>query len=576
MGQPQQGIADVTSFSGSSIQLFGTISPETGNFSVAIDGNAYPEQLNATWYEKRTNSPCKFRTTLPPMSISSQRAIAMFALQNPGESLPGSHAAVFFASGLDEGEHTLTLVNEGAGDNKQAFEFDYAVVNASRASLEAADGSGSGVGSGGVAEGSLPSGATGDKPSQPSNTNAASFSGASGSSNAQIGPIVGGVVGGLGLLAAAALGWFSWRRKQKKESDRLRSRREAARLSSNTSEYTGSEVKPFPHGRTSRSASATASGGAVAYGVYGHRGGQGGYDGQHHDYRDPHGEYAPDGRLDHGYPGSRTMDSRSEYSQSTDHPGFAFLTDPHAPPVPGQPSTRGLGGRSNAHRPSSPGAMSAYTGYESAGPAPSSQARGSMMLLPPATAGGASSSMSGAAQGGMGSGTTWLNEKDALRKHLYDPSNDGTATSTTHTTLPNPYAGSDGRGPPSNTSPAGGPGDTARQPSMLSPRPYTVTSTSEGVETMSDEQVREAQDSLGRLMTHSRNGSDTSVSTARSPTARGPARHVSGPSVSTVRSPDSAYADVPPDAPPGYSESVASGERRSRSKSGKSRRGNEV
>lgn len=49
----------INRFTGSSIQLFGTISPETGNFSVSVDGKAYGRQVNATWYEKRTNSPCK-------------------------------------------------------------------------------------------------------------------------------------------------------------------------------------------------------------------------------------------------------------------------------------------------------------------------------------------------------------------------------------------------------------------------------------------------------------------------------------------------------------------------------------
>lgn len=50
--------ADGYSFFGSSIQLFGTIGTDVGNYTVSVDGKAYSRELNGTWYERRTNSPC--------------------------------------------------------------------------------------------------------------------------------------------------------------------------------------------------------------------------------------------------------------------------------------------------------------------------------------------------------------------------------------------------------------------------------------------------------------------------------------------------------------------------------------
>jgi hypothetical protein len=64
IGRGKDGLAsmraDGYSFFGSSIQLFGTIGTDVGNYTVSVDGKEYSRELNGTWYERRTNSPCTF------------------------------------------------------------------------------------------------------------------------------------------------------------------------------------------------------------------------------------------------------------------------------------------------------------------------------------------------------------------------------------------------------------------------------------------------------------------------------------------------------------------------------------
>lgn len=507
--------------------------------------------------------------------------------------------AVFFISGLSEGEHSITLTNDGSGDSKQAFEFDYAVVNASRAAIDA--GGGSSSGGSGTVEGGLPNNPAGDNPSLPNGQDSSSspFTDASSTTPPPIGAIIGGVVGGIALLALMAVGWFLYRKKQRQDRERLQQRREAARLSNSPSEYTGSEVKPFTTG-DGRSRAGSAAGGygrgdgmerSASVGASDLRGhGRSGSGVSPDQELPPHGlgpysaEYTQRGQ--HGYAGARTADSRSEYSQSTDHqhPGFAFLTDLNAPPVPHQHMHQQTHGHRSGRglvptRPSSPGAMSAYTGYESTGgPAPSSQARHSAML-PSASAGSSSHAVTGTATGTTG---TWMSEKDALRRHLYqqdravEESGTGTGTlnSNTRLSLSIPSASQDAQGlgrSPLSRSPADSLGSAIRGRSQHHPRANTDNATSEGdhpggaegVETMSDAQRREARDQLGRLRTHGRKGSGASAMTSTmSPTA-GHRRGQSGLSAMSPESTGSQGMRVPAEAPPGYSESVAVGGRRS-------------
>ncbi|WRT70256.1 uncharacterized protein IL334_007251 [Kwoniella shivajii] len=142
-------------FNGSSIQVFGGLYTDHGNYSISIDDG--PEKrYNGTFYKLQSQTP------------------------------------LYTSSHLSDGPHTLTMVNLG-GTKGNYLDFDYAVVNST------VD----------------PSGST-DNTTGTNTTTSTPESGGSSSSSSNVGAIAGGVVGGVvGLALVLLLAWFLFRRKRR-------------------------------------------------------------------------------------------------------------------------------------------------------------------------------------------------------------------------------------------------------------------------------------------------------------------------------------------------------------------------
>ena len=344
-------------------------------------------------------------------------------------------------SGLSDSEHSITLTNRGI-PSEQALEFDYAVVNSSSAALAFGQ---IDAGAGGVVASGPPTNAAGDNPSSPTGS---SISGGEKKGGPPVAPIIGGIIGALGLIVLCVLGWMWWsRRRQERDDKARRVRAEGSRLSSGPSVYTGSEVKPYTsfHGEPRRDGSGAGPGilddtPTERY-AYGQNGTGGtwtaenpqfiGYappantqSGRTRTSNNPSNRYISptNTRPSHQFP--LNAPSASEYSGTTEkYPGFAFLTSP-PPPLPNV----GVSRDSPDGRPTSPGNMSAYTGYVLEGPDSDGQARAvgratdnpaafaSSIALPSSSGEGTSTSTS--TRTGTWSGN---DEKAALRANASDP-----------------------------------------------------------------------------------------------------------------------------------------------------------
>ncbi|WVF73070.1 hypothetical protein IAT40_007889 [Kwoniella sp. CBS 6097] len=187
------GDAMQLSFNGSSVQMFGSVSSDHGNYSVSLDGRE-PSVYNGTFY--------RFQ--------------------------PG--AALYTASGLDDGPHTVTMTNMGLPDRSMLIlGFDWAVVNSSVDPSAVSSGTTTGTNVTGSDSGS--------------STNPGGGGAGTGSST-NIPAIAGGVVGGVvGLALVAVLAWFLHKR-----SKRNKEGLEYPMRSKDPMDLDGGEVKPFQHG----------------------------------------------------------------------------------------------------------------------------------------------------------------------------------------------------------------------------------------------------------------------------------------------------------------------------------------
>ncbi|KAK6909453.1 hypothetical protein I203_103472 [Kwoniella mangroviensis CBS 8507] len=184
------GVGDYMSlkFTGTNIQVYGTINTDHGAYSISMDGN--PAKMYDGYFFQ-----ARFSTVL------------------------------YTATNLPEGEHTLVMQNAGGAKEGNGMEFDYAVVNSNKSSI----GSGIGTSTGGE-----------NKSSSNDNnpTNSDSDASSSSSSISNVGAIAGGAVAGvIGVLAIAALFWF-FLFKKKKDQSRVNERE--------LIDLTGDEVKPYP------------------------------------------------------------------------------------------------------------------------------------------------------------------------------------------------------------------------------------------------------------------------------------------------------------------------------------------
>ncbi|WVQ84455.1 hypothetical protein IAT38_006607 [Cryptococcus sp. DSM 104549] len=202
-------------FNGSSIQVFGGLYIDHGNYSVSIDG-AKSEAFNGTFYK----------------------------------IMPG--ATLYHASNLKDGPHTLLLTNLGQSSAGTFFDFDYAVVNST------------------IDPAASPSNAS----SAADSTSTSTVSGTSGSSG-NAGAIAGGVVGAIvGLALVAVLAWFLFRRSKQRADDGGYVEYSKDR---GVGILDGEEVKPFPHyGSGAAAGMAASAAGSHGYSGQG-QGGQGAY-----------------------------------------------------------------------------------------------------------------------------------------------------------------------------------------------------------------------------------------------------------------------------------------------------------
>ncbi|WVW86131.1 hypothetical protein I302_108172 [Kwoniella bestiolae CBS 10118] len=177
-------------FNGSSIQIFGGTYTDHGNYSIVLDDG--PEQrYNGTFFRLQPQVP------------------------------------LYTANNLQDGPHTLTMINVGTGPKGNFLDFDYAVVNST------IDPSGSSNNNTG----------TNTTISDPGNSNNGSSSTGGGSSN--VGAIAGGVAGGVvGLALVVVLAWFLFRRRNKNKEGypyAMKNKHQGPM------DLTGEEVKPFQH-----------------------------------------------------------------------------------------------------------------------------------------------------------------------------------------------------------------------------------------------------------------------------------------------------------------------------------------
>ncbi|WVQ73042.1 hypothetical protein IAR50_002605 [Cryptococcus sp. DSM 104548] len=187
-------------FTGSSLQLIGSVNDVHGNYSVSLDG-ATAEVYSSNFWQ-------------------------------PVYQIP-----IYTASGLDEGDHTVTVTNLGSGTTA-VLSFDYAMVNStsspSSSSTVSSSTAAAGVsyGTEAVSSGTLSASSDLTSTVSTTNTNTASstsasasavIAGASASSSGtstNVGAISGGVAGGVVALALfGVLGfWFFRRRRQQQAS----------------------------------------------------------------------------------------------------------------------------------------------------------------------------------------------------------------------------------------------------------------------------------------------------------------------------------------------------------------------
>ncbi|ODN81541.1 hypothetical protein L202_01960 [Cryptococcus amylolentus CBS 6039] len=174
-------------FNGSSVQVFGGLYNDHGNYSVSLDG-AKATSYNGTFFNLQAG------------------------------------VSLFQASGLDEGPHSVQLINLGQGPKGKYFDIDYIVVNST---VDPALSGGNNT--------------EGDSTS----TSTASPDSSTSSSSMTSGAIAGAVVGGIvGLALVVVLAWFLFRRNKsapgRPESPYLKPGRLDTRMDLN-----GDEVKPF-------------------------------------------------------------------------------------------------------------------------------------------------------------------------------------------------------------------------------------------------------------------------------------------------------------------------------------------
>ncbi|WVQ73037.1 hypothetical protein IAR50_002600 [Cryptococcus sp. DSM 104548] len=174
------------SFNGSSVQVFGGLYLDHGNYSATLDGGK-TTNYNGTFYDLQAGT------------------------------------SLFQASGLEEGVHSLLLTNVGQGPKGKYFDVDYMIVNT-------------------TIDPSLSGNSTdGNTTSTSTASPLASDSSSSLNSGAIAGYVVGGVVG---LALVVVLAWFLFRRNSNKlggpESPYLKPGRLDSRMDLN-----GDEVKPF-------------------------------------------------------------------------------------------------------------------------------------------------------------------------------------------------------------------------------------------------------------------------------------------------------------------------------------------
>ncbi|OCF39001.1 hypothetical protein I317_07218 [Kwoniella heveanensis CBS 569] len=184
------GDAIKLSFNGSSVQMFGGLYMDHGNYSVSLDGRP-PNVYNGTFFR------------LQPQ------------------------VALYTASGLEDTAHTITITNMGQRDAVHNWiDFDYAVVNSSVDPTTVNTGT----------TGTNVTGSTDGLPLNPVKPEADD-------SSSNIPAIAGGVVGGVvGLALVAVLAWFLHRRSQKNRDDVAYVLR-----SKEPMDLDGGEVKPFEH-----------------------------------------------------------------------------------------------------------------------------------------------------------------------------------------------------------------------------------------------------------------------------------------------------------------------------------------
>ncbi|WVR07706.1 hypothetical protein IAU60_004748 [Kwoniella sp. DSM 27419] len=182
------------SFNGSSIQVFGGLMSDHGNYSVSLDGQP-PDVYNGTFFR------------LQPQTV------------------------LYTASGLKDGPHILNMINFGQGPNGANFlDFDYAVVNSTIDPTKSGT-----TGTNLTSTTTLTPGLT---PSAGDHRQ--------GGSDLNVAAVAGGAAGGaVALVLIGLVVWF-WRKRAagKKEDSHLGY---AMRRSSDPIDLNGAEVKPFTH-----------------------------------------------------------------------------------------------------------------------------------------------------------------------------------------------------------------------------------------------------------------------------------------------------------------------------------------
>ncbi|WWD03607.1 hypothetical protein V865_001661 [Kwoniella europaea PYCC6329] len=175
-------------FNGSSIQVFGGLFTDHGNYSIVLDDGP-EEKYNGTFFRLQPQVP------------------------------------LYTANNLQDGPHTLTMINVGGGLAGNFLDFDYAVVNST------IDPSGS----------SSNDTSTNTTISDPGSGSSSSSD--SGSSN--VAAIAGGAAGGVvGLALVVVLAWFLFRRKNKNREGYPYAMK---KKNQTPMDLTGDEVKPFQH-----------------------------------------------------------------------------------------------------------------------------------------------------------------------------------------------------------------------------------------------------------------------------------------------------------------------------------------